>query len=70
MARTAWYAFSTWDLPAHFQWRAPFIKMSRRCSFVTVVLSEEKLSEFEESTSVLYVGGLVDGQLTLVRTVP
>lgn len=34
------------------------------------MLSEEKLSEFEETSSVLYVGGSVDGQLALVRTVP
>ena len=32
MARTAWYAFSTWDLPAYVQWRVPFIRLSRRCS--------------------------------------
>jgi len=38
--------------------------------FGTVVLEDETLSAFEEEASVLYVGGSVDGQLTLVRTVP
>jgi len=32
------------------------------------VLSEKKLSEFEETSSVLYVGGSAGDRLTLLRT--
>jgi hypothetical protein len=36
--------------------------------FGTAVLSDKTLSAFEERASVLYVGGSVGEQLTLLRT--
>ena len=44
------------------------MNLSHHCSFGTVVLSEEKLSEFEESASVLYLRGSAGDQLSLPRT--
>ena len=42
--------------------------VAQRSPFGAAVLSEKELSEFEETSSVLHVGGSAGDQLSLLRT--